>query len=83
MRIALLTILACLFLVAPPAARPIICLGIAFVMSAALVEMLRDAKRSAQRRSMLSLQFSRQASAFTSIRQVNARRLGSFTGCSI
>lgn len=83
MRLALLTILACLFLVAPPAARPILCLGIAFVMSAAMVEMLRDAKRSAQRSKMLSLQIRSHASAFTCTRQINARRLGSFTGCFI
>ena len=81
MRIALLIILACLFLAAPPAMRPILCLGVAFVMSAALVEMLRDHKRSTQRRSMLSLQIRGHASSFASARKINAHRFGSVTGC--
>lgn len=80
MRLALLTILACLFLVAPRAAGPIFCLGLAFAMSAALVETLDDVKRRAQRRNMLSVQIRSYALAFTSSRQINARRLGSLTG---
>jgi hypothetical protein len=76
-RSALLTVLACMFLVAPRAAAPILCLGIAFVVSAALVEMERDAKRGAQRRIMLVLQFRSHAAAFTNTRQINARRLAS------
>ena len=55
MRIALLTILACLFLVAPPAARPILCLGIAFVMSAALVGVFSVAVTVTKRRFRVQL----------------------------
>ncbi len=81
MRVFLLATLACLFLVAPPAARPILCLGIAFVMSAGLVDMLRDGKRIAQRRSMLNAQFRDHAAAITSARRGNVRPQGSFKSC--
>lgn len=83
MRVALLTILACLFLVAPPGTRPIVALCVSFVMSAALLEMLGNAKRATQRRGMLNAQFRDHAAALASVRKFNARRLGSFTGCFI
>ena len=80
MRAFLLATLACLFLVAPPAVQ-LLCLGIAFVMSAGLVDMLRLGTPIAQRRSMLNAHFREHAAAITRVRRADVRPQDSFKSC--
>lgn len=80
MRAFLLAALACLFLVAPPAVQ-LLCLGVAFVMSAGLVDMLRVGTPIAQRRSLLNAHFRAHTEAITRARRGDVRPQASFRSC--
>ena len=74
MRLAILAILACLFLASPTALRPFMCFAAVFVLVCEFRDLWREMRRSSRRRAMLSDQIRGYADAVHTSRRPQIAR---------